>query len=631
MTIRLPVPGSDDGDWGDLLNAFLEVSHDTVGNLLPTAVTAAGAGTYSKPSGGIPSSDLDLATQTSLSSVASHYVKPADGIPGSDIASGTITDANISASAAIARTMLDSSTQASLAKADSDPTTLAGLTDVSGATGATNSQVLAYNTTISKWTPSTVSSTTVSDATTGSKGIIQLAGDLGGTAAVPTLIGTTNVEAIISANVTVAGATQKANNLSDVASVSTARTNLGLGSAATISATAGGDLSGTLPSPTVAKVNGVAVTGTPTNGQVLTASSSIAAAWTTPTAGAGNATTTTVGVIELSGDLAGTATSPSVAKINGITLPSSAPTIGNVLTASSATATDWATPAAGVTLDATAADIKPLGTQTAGAIGKAADAGHVHAMPRLDQVIAPAAAVALNAQKITGLANGIASTDAAAYGQITTYAAQATTPLASPVTGAYTASAGDFVEVNAASGAITIKLPNAPTDKSRVAIKLVSATSTINVVTILTQGSDVFDVSGGATSATLILQNQTKTFQYVAANDIWYGTAADLPLSSLVTGSTRTVTAAYTLAGTDHVVLADATSAAFTVTLPTAVSFSGRYTIDAITTSTNLVTLATTSSQTIDGASTTSIGTQASGAPWSSVDVISDGSNWRIV
>jgi hypothetical protein len=47
-------------------------------------------------------------------------------------------------------------------------------------------------------------------------------------------------------------------------------------------------------------------------------------------------------------------------------------------------------------------------------------------MPRLDQVSAPAASVGLNSQKITGLANGTASTDAAAFGQLPSSA----TPLA---------------------------------------------------------------------------------------------------------------------------------------------------------------------------------------------------------
>ena len=48
----------------------------------------------------------------------------------------------------------------------------------------------------------------------------------------------------------------------------------------------GGDLSGTITAPTVAKVNGVAVSATaPTSGQVLTASSGTAAAWATPSGG----------------------------------------------------------------------------------------------------------------------------------------------------------------------------------------------------------------------------------------------------------------------------------------------------------------------------------------------------------
>lgn len=53
--------------------------------------------------------------------------------------------------------------------------------------------------------------------------------------------------------------------------------------------TVGGDLSGTLPSPTVARVNGVSVSGTPSTGDVITASSSTAAAWAAPAAGNGSA------------------------------------------------------------------------------------------------------------------------------------------------------------------------------------------------------------------------------------------------------------------------------------------------------------------------------------------------------
>lgn len=43
MSARLPTPGGDDGSWGDILNGFLEVSHNSDGTLMPGAVTQAGA------------------------------------------------------------------------------------------------------------------------------------------------------------------------------------------------------------------------------------------------------------------------------------------------------------------------------------------------------------------------------------------------------------------------------------------------------------------------------------------------------------------------------------------------------------------------------------------------------------
>jgi hypothetical protein len=82
---RLPQPGSDSNTWGDILNDFLVQSHNSDGTLKAAAVTA--TGTYTKPSSGIPATDLDSATQTKLSAVSTAYQKPASGIPKTDLSS----------------------------------------------------------------------------------------------------------------------------------------------------------------------------------------------------------------------------------------------------------------------------------------------------------------------------------------------------------------------------------------------------------------------------------------------------------------------------------------------------------------------------------------------------------------
>ena len=117
MSSRLPVPGSDTGTWGSILNDYLSVEHNSDGTLKRgTDIDAA-------------KSTAQAAQQTATNAqtaAAAKYTLPGGGIPESDLSVGVQTKLNVG--------------------------------------GA-------------------------SDATTGSKGIVQLAGDLAGTAAAPTVPG----------------------------------------------------------------------------------------------------------------------------------------------------------------------------------------------------------------------------------------------------------------------------------------------------------------------------------------------------------------------------------------------------------------------------------------------------------
>jgi hypothetical protein len=201
-------------------------------------------------------------------------------------------------------------------------------------------------------------------------------------------------------------------------------------------------------------------------------------------------------------------------------------------------------------------------------------------------------------------------------------------------TSAYLAAVSDLIPCDATSAGFTVTLPTAPPDKSRVVVKKIDATT--NAVTVAAAVSDVFNKTGGSTSLTLTLQFQAVQLQYQASAGIWYVISTDVPLGGLdaryapisggsggITRSVVSVTSSTTLGATaltDYVALIGASGAPI---LPTAVGNTNRYTCKNFD-STNK-TVATTSSQTIDGSTTVTLTANTS------LDFISDGSNWRLI
>ncbi len=127
---RLPVPGGDSGSWGDILNDYLSQVHKPDGTLKDSVVT-----------------------NSSIAPDAVNATSIADGsITTNQLADGSVTAPKLSAA------------------------------------GGSDGQVLTKNSGLGgglEWTSAAGSP----DATTVSKGLVQLAGDLGGTAAAPTVPG----------------------------------------------------------------------------------------------------------------------------------------------------------------------------------------------------------------------------------------------------------------------------------------------------------------------------------------------------------------------------------------------------------------------------------------------------------
>lgn len=251
---RLPQPGADNGTWGSILNDYLSQVHASDGTLKAGTVQAA---TLAK-----------------------------DAVTNTAIATNAIT------------------------------------TNELAAPGGADGQVLVKDSAVTggmKWASVTGGGGTVASATPSVEGVVRLAGDLGGTSQAPTVPGL----AAKADSATTYTKTQVDTALTAKADAATSYTKTQVDTALA----AKQDKSGLATVATTGDYNDLA--NKPAPGSAA------------PTA-----TTTTTGTITLAGDLAGAADLPKVAKLNGIAV-SGTPAAGRVLKATSPTAASWQDDAVG--------------------------------------------------------------------------------------------------------------------------------------------------------------------------------------------------------------------------------------------------------------------------------------------
>jgi hypothetical protein len=96
--------------------------------------------------------------------------------------------------------------------------------------------------------------------------------------------------------------------------------------------------------------------------------------------------------------------------------------------------------------------------------------------------------------------------------------------VASVQTGAYTATANQFVPVDTTNASVTITFPAAPANGTLIGAKQVVRGGS-NTVTLQLSGADKFNTTTGPTTATLTVLNQGALYQYNSSTAVWMDVA----------------------------------------------------------------------------------------------------------
>ncbi len=426
---RLPNPGADEGQWGEILNDFLTQTHNTNGTLKNNVVTGAKLN-----DGTVTEAKLSSAVQAKLNS---------SGGGTTTIADGSVTTVKL-ADNSVTRVKTSTAVQASLSKADTALQS-APVASVSGKTGAV---------TLVK---ADVGLTNVDNTSDLAKPI------------------STATQSALNAKVSASSlaAVATSGDYTDLTGTPTVPTNLGdLGNVTTTGAANGQVLkyNGSIWSPASDLNSGTGGTSDPTDlsntvsATTVTVASSTGASTTLP-----SATTANAGVMSAA----------DKTKLGGIATGAQVNTVTSVATKTGAVTLVKAD--VGLTnVDNTSDAAKPISTATQTALDAKAGTSHSHALDDLTNVTAtnPTSGQVL---KYNGT-NWAPATDSTGGGGGGLTAVSATADI--------TASAGNVIIGNAATAGFTVTLP-VPTNGAQVTVKKVDNTN--NAILVFRSGVQIDD------------------------------------------------------------------------------------------------------------------------------------------